>query len=69
MDRTLRRVGFALGRKLLLWFASFYFGKVADFHSQRGIWRKNDRAVELGLGFIPERTQRLRLAEMILFPL
>jgi hypothetical protein len=37
VGRTLRRVGFALGRKLLLWYAIFYFGKAADFHSQRGI--------------------------------
>jgi hypothetical protein len=40
VGRTPGRVGFALGWKLLLWYPIFYFGKVADFHSQRGIWRE-----------------------------
>jgi hypothetical protein len=46
----------------------FYLGKAADFHSPRRIER-NGSAVEPGAGLIPEPLQRLRLAEMILFPL
>jgi hypothetical protein len=59
----------------LRWAGNFYPGvqfsiflKTADFHRQRGIWRETT-GVEPGVGFIPERMQRLRLAEMILFPL
>jgi len=44
------------------------FRKAADFHSQRRIWREMT-GVEPAVGFTPERMQRLRLAEMILFPL
>jgi len=59
----------------LRWAGNFYpgvqfsiFRKAADFHSQRRIWREMT-GVEPAVGFTPERMQRLRLAEMILFPL
>jgi hypothetical protein len=68
VGRTPGRVGFALDRKLLPWCAIFYFPQDRRFHRQRGIWREMT-GVEPGVGFTPERMQRLRLAEMILFPL
>jgi len=73
-----RRVGYVLrwagnfySNLQILYFLLFgqgYLGKAADFHSPRGIER-NGSAVEPGAGLIPEPLQRLRLAEMILFPL
>ena len=49
---TLERVGFALGRKLLLKFTNLPFWQGRDFHSRRGIWRESKGESNSPLGFL-----------------